>query len=96
MDLFNMVQQCTGCSTSYCLRRKSNETELKCRFHFPFDICPKTKLEFEKIHTSGNNEHYRAKIVTKQNVIDHYACVEYIKICTAKGGTTITYFKTSI
>ncbi|CAB4040611.1 Hypothetical predicted protein, partial [Paramuricea clavata] len=53
--------------TSYCLRKKSNETDLKCRFHFPFDICPKTKLEFEKIHTSGDNEHYRAKIVTKRN-----------------------------
>ena len=61
-----MVQRHTRCSTSYCLRKKSNETELKCRFHFPFDICPKTKSEFEKIHTSGD-EHYRAKIVTKRN-----------------------------
>ncbi|CAB3977795.1 ATP-dependent DNA helicase PIF1 [Paramuricea clavata] len=67
VDLLNMVQRHTRCSTSYCLRKKSNETELKCRFHFPFDICPKTKLEFEKIHTSGDNEHYRAKIVTKRN-----------------------------
>ncbi|CAB3985549.1 ATP-dependent DNA helicase PIF1 [Paramuricea clavata] len=67
VDLLNTVQRHTRCSTSYCLRKKSNETELKCRFHFPFDICPKTKLEFEKIHTSGDNEHYRAKIVTKRN-----------------------------
>ena len=67
VDLLNMVQRHTRCSTSYCLRKKSNETELKCRFHFPFDICPKTKLEFEKVHTSGDNEHYRAKIVTKRN-----------------------------
>jgi hypothetical protein len=67
VDLLNMVQRHTRCSTSYCLRKKSNETELKCRFHFPFDNCPKTKLEFEKIHTSGDNEHYRAKIVTKRN-----------------------------
>ncbi len=67
VDLLNMVQRHTRCSTSYCLRKKSNETELKCRFHFPFDICPKTKLEFEKIHSSGDNEHYRAKIVTKRN-----------------------------
>ena len=66
VDLLNMVQRHTRCSTSYCLRKKSNETELKCRFHFPFDICPNTKLEFEKIHTSGD-EHYRAKIVTKRN-----------------------------
>ena len=49
VDLLNMVQRHTRCNTSYCLRKKSNETELKCRFHFPFDICPKTKLEFEKI-----------------------------------------------
>ncbi len=67
VDLLNMVQRHTRCSTSYCLRKKSNETELKCRFHFPFDHCPETKLEFEKIHTSGDNEHYRAKIVTKRN-----------------------------
>ena len=67
VDLLNMFQRHTRCSTSYCLRMKSNETELKCRFHFPFDICPKTKLEFEKVHTSGDNEHYRAKIVTKRN-----------------------------
>ena len=55
-----------GC-TSYCLKKKSNETELKCRFHFPFDLCPKTKLEFEKVHSKGDNDHYRAKIVTKRN-----------------------------
>ena len=52
---------------SYCLRKKSNETELKCRFHFPFDLCSKTRLEFERIHTSVDNEHYQAKIVTKRN-----------------------------
>ena len=67
VDLLNMVQRHTRCSTSYCLRKKSNETELKCRFHFPFDLCLKTRLEFEKIHTSGDNEHYRAKIVTRRN-----------------------------
>ena len=55
-----MVQRHTRC-TSYCLGKKSNETELKCRFHFPFDNCFQTKLEFEKIHTSGENEHYRSQ-----------------------------------
>ena len=44
VDLINMVERHTRCSTSYCLRKKSNETELKCRFHFPFDQCPQTKL----------------------------------------------------
>ena len=67
VDLLNMVQHHTHCSTSYCLRKKSNETELKCRFHFPFDLCCKTRLEFERIHTSGDNEHHPAKIVTKRN-----------------------------
>jgi hypothetical protein len=35
VDLLNMVQRHARCSTSYCLRKKSNETELKCRFNFP-------------------------------------------------------------
>ena len=67
VDLLNMVQRHTRCSTGYCLRKKSNESELKCRFHFPFEHCPQTKLEFENVHTSGDSEHYRAKIVTKRN-----------------------------
>ena len=67
VDLLNMFQRHTHCSTSYCLRKKSNETELKCRFHFPFELYPKTRLEFEKNHSSGHNENYRAKIVTKRN-----------------------------
>ena len=29
--------------------------------------CSKTKLQFEKVHTKGDDEHYRAKIVTKRN-----------------------------
>ena len=66
-DLLNMVQRHTRCSTNYCLRKKSNKSELKCRFHFPFDHCAQTKLEFEKINSKGDNVHYRAKIVTKRN-----------------------------
>ena len=62
-----MVQHHTRRCTSYCLRKKSNETELKCPFNFAFDLCPNTIFEFEKIHTSGDSEHYRAKIVTRQN-----------------------------
>ena len=67
VDLLNIVQHHTCCSTNYCLRKKSNETELKRRFHSPFDVCPKTKLEFEKVHSKVDSEHYQAKIVTKQN-----------------------------
>ena len=34
VDLLNMVQRHTRCSTNYCLRKKSNENEVKCRFLF--------------------------------------------------------------
>ncbi|CAB4010673.1 ATP-dependent DNA helicase PIF1, partial [Paramuricea clavata] len=67
VDLLNMVQRHTRCSTGYCLRKKSNETELKCRFHFPFEHCPQTKLQFEEVHSKGGNVQYRAKIVTRRN-----------------------------
>ena len=67
VDLLNMVQRHTRCSTNYCLRKRSSESELKCRFHFPFDHCPQTKLEFEEIHNKGDNVQYRAKIVAKRN-----------------------------
>ena len=68
VDLLNMVQRHTRCSTNYCLRKKSNENELKCRFHFPISHCTQTKIEFEKVHTKNSNMHqYRAKIVTKRN-----------------------------
>ena len=67
VDLLNMVQRHTRCSTNYCLRKTSSESELKCRFHFPFDHCPKTKLEFEEIHSKGDNLQYRSKLVTRRN-----------------------------
>ena len=40
---------------------------MKCRFHFPFEYCTNTRLEFEKIHTKHDDGHYRAKVVTKRN-----------------------------
>ena len=67
VDLLNTVQRHTRCSTNYCLRKKQNETELKCRFKFPFDPCVSTKLEFEPIHTKDGNIQYKAKIITKRN-----------------------------
>ena len=69
VDLLNMVQRHTRCSTNYCLRKTSNKTELKCRFNFPFDHCPKTTLEFERIHNFRDNEHYKAKIVTRREMM---------------------------
>ena len=64
VDLLNMVQRHTRCSTNYCLRKKQNESDLRCRFHFPFQPCTSTKLEFEPIHTKDGNAKYKAKIVT--------------------------------
>ena len=40
---------------------------MKCRFHFPFEHSPKTRLEFEKINNKGDEIQYKAKIVTKRN-----------------------------
>ena len=67
VDLLNTVQRHTRCSSNYCLRKKQNETELKCRFKFPFEPCLNTKLEFEPIHTKDGNTQYKAKIITKRN-----------------------------
>lgn len=67
VNLLNAVQRHTRCSTNYCLRRKQNESDLKCRFNFPFELCDKTKLEFEKVNTKDKSVQYRAKIITKRN-----------------------------
>ena len=67
VDLLNMVQRHTRCSTSYCLRKKQNESDLNCRFHFPYDQCLQTQLEFEKVHSKNDVQQYRAKIITKRN-----------------------------
>jgi len=66
-DLLNMVQRHTRCSTNYCVRKESTDSEPKCRFNFPMDLCPKTRLEFEQIKTKSGEMQYRAKIVTKRN-----------------------------
>ena len=97
VNLLNTVQRHTRGSTNYCLKRKDNESDLKCRCNYPFDLCDKTKLEIEKIHTKDRSIQYRAKIITKrkdtplnnhcdiQGVIDHHASVEYLPKYAAKG-----------
>ena len=67
IDLLNTVQRHTRCSTNYCLRKKPNQTELKCRFHFPLDHKAQTQLEFEEINSKDSHTKYRAKIVTRRN-----------------------------
>ena len=66
-DLLNMVQRHTNCSTNYCLRNKGSQSELKCRFNFPFEYSANTRLEFEEVHSKGDKVHYRAKVVAKRN-----------------------------
>ena len=67
VGLLNTVQRHTRCSTNYCLRKKQNETNVKCRFNFPFQPCTSTKLEFEPIHTKDGSPKYKAKVITKRN-----------------------------
>ena len=69
VDLLDMVQRHTRCSTSYCLRKKNNEMEPKCRFNSPFETSEKTSLHFEQIHSKGNTSKYRVQVITKRN--DH-------------------------
>lgn len=99
IDLLKTVQRHTCCSSNYCLRKKQNDSDLQCRFNFPFEPCPCTKLEFEQ---------YKVKIITKRNdprlnnhqhlqlqgwrancdiqvVIDYHACVEYLAKYASKG-----------
>ena len=67
VDLLNVVQRHTCCSSNYCLNKKQNDSGLNCRFSFPFESCIKTKLEFEPIHSKSTDTVYKAKIVTKRN-----------------------------
>ena len=66
-DLLNMVQRHTNCSTNYCLRNNGNSSQLKCRFHYPFQHSAKTTLQFEAVHSKGDKVHYKATVVTKRN-----------------------------
>ena len=62
-----MIQRHTRCSTSYCLRKKGNEKEPKCRFNFSFQHNEKTSLQFELIHSKDNTPKYEIQVVTKRN-----------------------------
>ena len=46
IDLLNLVEGDTTCSTKYCLRQ-NDKSELFCRFQFPFDSCSNTRINFE-------------------------------------------------
>ena len=56
----------TTCSTKYCLRQ-NDKSELFCRFHYPFDSCTNTRIDFDPINTKTGETKYKATIVTKRN-----------------------------
>lgn len=66
-DLVNTVQRLTQCSTAYCLRKKDEQNNFFCRFNYPKDCCDQTHLEYEKIHSKDNKNHYTIRVVTKRN-----------------------------
>ena len=66
-ELLNTVQRHTRCSTQYFFRHKQNEKELSCRFHFPFEYCAETHLNFEQVNSKNDSLKYRTKIITKRN-----------------------------
>ena len=66
VDLLNSVQRHTTCSSKYCLR-KNDKSALECRFHFPFDSCSDTTLQFKPINTKSGETKYKATVVTKRN-----------------------------
>ena len=67
IDLLNTVQRHTRCSSNYCLQKKQSESDLQCRFNFPFELCTNTKLVFEPIHSKNNTNQYKVKVLTKRN-----------------------------
>ena len=66
-NLLNTVQRHTKCNSAYCLRRKTPNKDMTCRFNFPFEKCSQTYIQFEQITSKDETEKYRAKIVTKRN-----------------------------
>ena len=69
--LLNTVQRHTLCSLNYCLQKRKNDSNLQCKFNFPFEPCPCTKLQFEPIHSEKEPNQYKVKIVTRLNNHQH-------------------------
>ena len=65
VNLINTVQRHTRCSANYCLR-KTNGSDLKCRFKFPKALCENTQLEFEP-RTSQTNNDFKVNVITTRN-----------------------------
>ena len=46
------------CQSSHFLKQENNE--LQCVFKYPFDLCDKTRLEFEPVNSKDKTLKYRA------------------------------------
>jgi hypothetical protein len=67
VDIVNVVNRHYQCGP-WCLRKPKNSTTKVCRYHFPFELCSETHLEFSaQSKNSAGEVFYRVKIVTKRN-----------------------------
>jgi hypothetical protein len=67
LDIVNVVNRHYQCGP-WCLRKTKNSQTKVCRYHFPFELCTETHLEFSARSTNSAGEvFYRVKIVTKRN-----------------------------
>ena len=62
-NIVNTVQIHTKCSTAYCLKKKSAQQQLQCRFNFPHPEQLHSTIEFEQLE----NGDVRAVLKTKRN-----------------------------
>ena len=62
-NIVNTVQRHTKCSTAYCLKKRSPQQQLQCRFNFPHPEQLLSTIQFEQLE----NGDVRAVLKTKRN-----------------------------
>ena len=62
VDFLNTCQRHTQCSTQYCLKQKSNESEQTCRLKLLFQLCSNTRLEFEQINLKRQSSQIQGEV----------------------------------
>lgn len=67
IDFVNLVQRYIQCFIVYCLRYKSQNVDLFCRFNYLKDNCDKIYFEFEQIYFKGSDNYYKVIVVIKRN-----------------------------
>ena len=67
-NLLNQLQIHSKCTQNTCLRKKPGDKDFKCRYGFPKeDNIERTRIEFEKIHSTRGEIKYSATIKTRRN-----------------------------